>query len=146
MPDWEPTTASVAAIVADHTYGNAQVVGGAGTIVGDFTGDTTPTAEQVIPLIAQAVVETDAHVLPDPSEKIRALAELAAARRAALLVLYSFFSESLAEGNTGYDELRQLWLDALAGLDTSQDDTAQTRKGIYSIPLASDVIPPEVLP
>lgn len=137
---WAPTVAQVAAIVADHTYRNEGTVGEANNIVANFTSETSPTASQVAPLIDQAVTETAPHVNVGPSEAVSSLATLAAARRAAMLVLFSYFSESLAEG-TAYDDLRQLWLDALAGLDASQGDTGQTKKGIYSIRLVSGTYP-----
>lgn len=140
MADWTPTTAQVAAIVADHTQRNEGTHGTTSNVVGNFTAETYPTGTQVTPLITQAETETAPHVLADPSDSVEALANLAASRRAAMLVIHSFFSEQL-ENPESYEALRQLWLDALGGLDASQGDTGQTRKGIYSIPLRPDVLP-----
>jgi len=140
MADWAPTTAQVAAIVADHTYRDEATVEDVNSIVADFTDDTTPRGDQVDPLILQAVTETAPHITGEPSEAIAALATLASARRAAMLVMFSYFSESIGEGD-GYDALRQLWLETLGGLDAAQGDTNQTSRGIYSLRIHSGTYP-----
>ena len=126
---WRPSTADVASAIRARTYTDGQaseeplddVVGG--SLAGDFSDATSPTAEQVEGHISNACIDVLTHfasgVIPEDSEDA---ARRAATLKAALAVEISKFDQGAAEASP----FLQLRIDADQAL-TALLNTAQTR-------------------
>jgi hypothetical protein len=142
VTDYTPSVKEVAAMLVSRTFRSGTVSQQEGNLVGDFDETTRPTKVQAQALIAQALNEVGPKINEPPAGQeqlpgVYALAKLAVARRAAMLVLVSFFDEDLEQASSGYDELERLYKEALADLENLQADSVGTRKGIVSVPVMS---------
>jgi len=137
--DYRPKPDDVAAVLASRTFTKGTVVGSDNNLAGTFNENTRPTAAQVEPLISQAMTEVAPGVVDNSSttKATYGLAKTAVARRAAMLVMVSFFEEDLEDASSSWDELEKLYKDALNQLDSIQPDSNSTAKGFYSLPLLS---------
>jgi len=133
MADWAPTVAQVSSLLRARTKDNNMVE------LGTFTADTRPTAEQVGDLIPQAVgeVESRTGVLTDELEP-RGIN--VAALYTAMLVELSYFPEQVRDGMSPYEQLKELFDGAMAGLLGAVLGNSP-RKGLYSVPMTGDTLP-----
>lgn len=143
--DYTPTVTEVARILASKTFVDGTLVGSDNNLAVDFTDDTRPTADQVDSVIGDALTEVAPKVIDNDltTEGVYGLAQLAVARRAAMLVYVGWFKDE-ADDEDDYETLRQLYLDVLADLAGAQPDTGSTTRGIYSVPMrTSNYVYPE---
>jgi len=113
---------------------------GGGEQLGDFDESTRPTAEQVEGLIAAAAVEVRARIGQDiTDETLLTFARNVVALRAAMSVEISYRPEQADERSSAYDELKSLYEESLASLQQALPDSSAVKKGLYSIPVRSDV-------
>lgn len=141
VSDYTPTVEEVASVIATRTFTNESIVGSDENLAGTFNEDTRPTDKQAEAKIAEALTEVAPRVLDneDTTDQVYDLAKTAVARRAAHLILVSYFEQELDDANNVVDEVLQLYKDALEALGDEQGDSEQTAKGIYSIPMRSEV-------
>ncbi len=124
---WRPTTLDVEAMIRAR---------------GPFTSTSRPTAEQVEDLINRAVDEIAGRIggFDVISDSNRALARELAAIRAAMSVELGYYPEQTNTDRSAFENLRQLYEDALEGLRGAIPDSDATRKGIYSIETRSAML------
>lgn len=108
--DYTPTLVPVGALLRTRTRDTN------GNELGTFTANTRPTDGQVTELINTAVGDLSTAVGSDLAPEFHSSARAAAAYRAAMLVEISYFPEQVAAGRSPFEQLRQLWLDALKAL------------------------------
>jgi len=117
--NYYPTVRDVASMIMSRTkdqYGN---------LLGTFTEDTTPTAEQVEQVTERVITEV-ADVIGDqvPSPFIDD-ARHVAALRVAMQVELDFFSDQVNTGRSIYPQLREQYLLALQNLQTAISSAAE---------------------
>jgi hypothetical protein len=137
--DWAPAVADVAALIRARTKDDAM------NELGTFTTATRPTAAEVAGYIVQAV---DAVVIRVGAvrDALKPRAQELAALYAAMLIELSYWPEQIRENRSPYDSLKALFDEGMAALYGAVIDEEPARKGIFSIPLHSDIplfdIPP----
>lgn len=138
--DWPVSVAAVGSVLRARTRDTQ------GNEVGTFTADTRPTADQVTLLLNTAVGDLAAAVGTDLPEKLWPQAAVVAAYKGAMLVELSYFPEQVATGRSPYEQIRELYLEALRSLTASIDDAGGHVPGgapgvpeepVYAFPLAS---------
>lgn len=87
-----------------------------GNEVGTFSTETRPTQEQVEGLIYVAVSDLASCVGPDIEEQYWEQAAVIVSYKVAMLVELSYFPEQVATGRSPYEQLKELYTDALACL------------------------------
>jgi len=135
--DWPVGVAAVGSILRARTRDTQ------GNEVGTFTPDTRPTEDQVASLINTAVGDLASSVGADLPETLWAQAAVVASYKGAMLVELSYFPEQVATGRSPYEQLRALYLEALAalklGLSSSAPGSApgDPDAPVYAFPEAS---------
>lgn len=127
--EWAPTVDDVAAILparADH---------------GTFDENTRPTDVQVEVLIDRAMDEIAGRIggFDILSDHNRALARDLAAIRAAMGVELGYYPEQTNTDRSAYENLRELYETGLEGLIGGIPDSDSTRKGLYSVPMRTEM-------
>lgn len=133
-----PSVADVGALIVARTKEEM-------TRVGTFTANTQPTAAQVSALIDRAYDRVAMAAGPVP-ENFYSQAEGLVALYAAMLVERSYFPEDIEGNNSLYQELKEDYEAGLEAIIAASIDDTPGVKGIYSVPLASDVKSSTVLP
>lgn len=138
--DWPTSVAAVGSVLRARTRDTQ------GNEVGTFTADTRPTADQVLLLINTAEGDLAASVGADLPDALWAQAAVVASYKAAMLVELSYFPEQVATGRSPYEQLRELYLEALksltaavdaAGGSTPGDSSLVPEEPVYAFPLVS---------
>lgn len=135
--DWPTGVPAVGSILRARTRDTQ------GNELGTFTPDTRPTADQVLSLINTATGDLAAAVGADLDESLWAQAAVVASYKAAMLVELSYFPEQVATGRSPYEQLRALYLEALAALTSAVGGEAPGVPGgtvdppVYSFPVVS---------
>lgn len=117
-----------------------------GNEVGTFNAQTRPTDTQVGDLLAVAVGDLASDTGLEIPEAFWVQAGNVATYKAAMLVELSYFPEQVAAGRSPYEQIRELYLEALASLKTALTATGAVLPGeaallpdppSYSFPLES---------
>lgn len=111
--DWPVQVSSVGAVLRSRTRDTN------GNEIGTFNGSTRPDYDQVLSLINDAVEGLASAVGSDLPEDYWPRAGMVATYRAAMLVELSYFPEQVATGRSPYEQLRELYREALADLKAS---------------------------
>lgn len=112
----------------------ARTVDQDGNESGVFDEDTRPTGETVQVYIEQAVDEILTRVGGDlHRQEYAANAAHLAAIRAAMTVELSHYPEQIAEGQSSYDQLVQLYETGVTALADAIRDGSPHRKGVFSL-------------
>lgn len=129
---WAPTLEQVASrIMARTRTENDQ-------LAGTFNEETTPTGEQVIEVIKQAV-DFLATRLGPMAERLEPQARALAALRAAYMVELAYFPEAAETGFSPYNALRMEFKDELANFDEAARGLEPNSEGhIHSIRVATE--------
>lgn len=125
-----PTVANVATLIRARTVDESL------DEIGTFNTTTRPTGDQVSSYITQAMSEVKTRV---GAAFYRAeFAETAtnlAAIRAAMSVELSHYPEQVSEGQSSYENLRELYESGVRALSDAVRDGSPSRKGTFSIPM-----------
>lgn len=108
--DWPVHAASVGSLLRARTRDTN------GNEIGTFDATTRPTGDQVLSLINDAVEDLASSVGSDLPEAFWTKAATVAHYKTAMLVELSYFPEQVATGRSPYEQLRQLYAEALASL------------------------------
>lgn len=129
-----PTLADVGALIVARTKEEM-------TRKGTFTADTQPTAEQVLALIARARGRVEIALGTAAAGFTNQARELVAIYTA-MLVERSYFPENLEGSASLYQELKADYEDGVKALIAASTDDTPGVKGIYSVPLRTEISPP----
>jgi hypothetical protein len=115
-------------------------LGNTGNELGEFTGDTRPTGDQVDALIMDAASSVAARVgLAIPTEH-EWIARRVVAIRTAMLIELSYFPEQTDGDNTIYQRLSDLYDETLSSLEGVLTDNEAGQSRIVSIPITSPTL------
>lgn len=138
--DWPTSVAAVGSILRARTRDTQ------GNELGTFTADTRPTADQVLSLLNTAVGDLAAAVGADLPAAVWPQAAVVASYKAAMLVELSYFPEQVATGRSPYEQLRELYLEAMNSLkaavveeggDVPGDGVDDSAPPSYAFPVVS---------
>lgn len=146
----------VAALLRARTYSAQKIdpehpldVVAGGSLLGEFSADTKPTAEQVEGLIKKAAIEVRARLGQDPEDEILiAFAKDVVALRAAMGAELEYRPEQTNPEDSIYDKLEDRFEKGMSALVDALPDTSATSKGFYSLRTRSEisgVFPTDVL-
>jgi hypothetical protein len=130
--DYRPTVADVGALIRARTKDVT------GNEPGTFNANTRPTGEQVEMEIDNALDEVAGHLGEGPmADSVKRRAQRTTALYAAMLVELSYFPEQIADDQSPYDRLKELYDQAIAGLAASVTTDAGDIQGFGSVMIAS---------
>lgn len=108
-----PTVAALAAVM------RARTLGAGNTITGQFSDETTPTADQAQEIILRATGDITGRVGTQIPDTQRELARSAILYKAAYLIELGYFPEQIDTDRSPADHYNSLWREALTGLEQS---------------------------
>lgn len=134
-----PTVADVATLIRARTVDESL------DEIGTFNETTRPTGDQVTVYITQAMAEIKTRVgRAFFRTEFAETASNLAAIRAAMSVELSHYPEQVTDGQSSYENLRELYESGVRALSDAVRDGSPGRKGMFSLPMRpAGYVPPE---
>lgn len=129
---WTPTVEQVASRIMARTRIDND------TLAGTFNSETSPTNEQVLDIIKQAVSLLATRLGP-MAARLEPQAQALAALRAAYMVELAYFPEQAETGFSPYNSLRMEYKDELANFDeAARGLEPNSESHVHSIRIATE--------